>query len=374
MRTMHRRAFTLIELLVVISIIALLISILLPSLAQARMAAQNTLNSTNLVGTAKMIAVYAADNNNYGLISGNGGQTLASYYAEPGGPTTGAVPGPATGYFYGVLGVPGNVFWDTRSVNSNYPTGLGPVGMGLLKSKDYLGDLNVFFHPLMRNYTAFGGGTARHYYNTRFWGMYTTAFAAAPSYPGIGGPGNGSFAAVGGGYGFYDNATFVYRCGDWTPMDETGYTFNAANGGTPGYNPINQVRDDAPSFQKRVMLVDTGFENQAARTGGGSAYVLGDCAAGYSRNPKFVGRFGVTGITAWGNETVYALWWNSTTTFPNVPPGTAHPAGTSSGTANGSPPWNRWVCPNAGVTVQAMGQGQYVTYASKLIEDERNGL
>jgi prepilin-type N-terminal cleavage/methylation domain-containing protein/prepilin-type processing-associated H-X9-DG protein len=55
------RAFTLIELLVVISIIGLLVSILLPALAQSRSAARNVQCKSNLKGWGTMMAAYHAD-------------------------------------------------------------------------------------------------------------------------------------------------------------------------------------------------------------------------------------------------------------------------------------------------------------------------
>jgi len=60
--TSERRAFTLIELLVVVAILALLVSILLPSLQKAKSLARAAICMTNLRGILTASSCYAADN------------------------------------------------------------------------------------------------------------------------------------------------------------------------------------------------------------------------------------------------------------------------------------------------------------------------
>lgn len=62
---MNRKGFTLIELLVVISIVAILISILLPALSKARQSAQTIQCGNNLHQISIMVAMYTNDNSNH---------------------------------------------------------------------------------------------------------------------------------------------------------------------------------------------------------------------------------------------------------------------------------------------------------------------
>ncbi len=60
---MNKKGFTLIELLVVISIIALLVSILMPALSRARESARNSLCQSNLRQYGLATTMYTSDNN-----------------------------------------------------------------------------------------------------------------------------------------------------------------------------------------------------------------------------------------------------------------------------------------------------------------------
>ena len=60
-----KSAFTLIELLVVIAIIALLLSIILPALKNAKMIAKRLISSSNMRQIGIAISLYANDNKGY---------------------------------------------------------------------------------------------------------------------------------------------------------------------------------------------------------------------------------------------------------------------------------------------------------------------
>lgn len=81
-----RHAFTLIELLVVISIIALLISILLPALGSARKAARNAQCQGNLHNMMVAFGVYASEEKEWimPVIMGNAGEGASTTWGRQG--------------------------------------------------------------------------------------------------------------------------------------------------------------------------------------------------------------------------------------------------------------------------------------------------
>jgi prepilin-type N-terminal cleavage/methylation domain-containing protein/prepilin-type processing-associated H-X9-DG protein len=83
-----RNGFTLVELLVVIGIIALLISILLPSLNRARESAQRVACLSNLRSTMQMMHLYAADNKGQIPLGCHSDRYQESYYITIGSGST----------------------------------------------------------------------------------------------------------------------------------------------------------------------------------------------------------------------------------------------------------------------------------------------
>jgi prepilin-type N-terminal cleavage/methylation domain-containing protein len=132
------RGFTLVELLVVIGIIALLVSILLPSLTRAREAAMRTQCLSNLRQISQFLSMYAVANNDQVPLGASGGGGNGTNIAE------------ANNYFITrvTTGAPGP--------DPDPPQRVRYVGLGLLMKTNYIregghdgGTVRVFFCPSM---------------------------------------------------------------------------------------------------------------------------------------------------------------------------------------------------------------------------------
>lgn len=123
----RRRAFTLIELLVVIAILALLISILLPGLRQARETARGAVSMANLKSIGVAMFGYNQENKDY---------WPAEHYEGPGGSWISWPPRlrkylggdhAVTGIFY-CPSTPKDFKWELKAKSSDMPPGCKEIG------------------------------------------------------------------------------------------------------------------------------------------------------------------------------------------------------------------------------------------------------
>jgi prepilin-type N-terminal cleavage/methylation domain-containing protein len=94
----RRRAFTLVELLVVIGIIAVLIGILLPTLARARESAKRTECLSNMRSIYSMLKMYESAYKGASPLGTGGAELQASYFLSRGGGPLVSVPGTTMHY------------------------------------------------------------------------------------------------------------------------------------------------------------------------------------------------------------------------------------------------------------------------------------
>jgi prepilin-type N-terminal cleavage/methylation domain-containing protein len=136
----RKNGFTLIELLVVIAIIALLVSILLPALNQAREQAKMAVCSVHLSGIGKAVAMYINDSKDQ--------------LPNPGVVTSGLNKGKSTIDYL-------DNQWSSNHytyTSADYPVGyVGPIGIGcLFLSGQIQNDSDIVFCPSFRD-PQFGG-------------------------------------------------------------------------------------------------------------------------------------------------------------------------------------------------------------------------
>lgn len=223
-RSQHS-GFTLVELLVVIGIIALLISILLPSLNKARQSAKRVACASNLRQIGQMSMMYANDSDGWF---------------------------PATSY----------------PVALNAKLWGGYEGLGFLYAGGYSGDnVKVFFCPDYRNTNAYGSDLAANWFTTR-----TTSLQNRDDYAMRG----SSFA----GYAYVANL----RMGPKTSADDPDpNTFPPSKGGERGqYTWPNFMLVQGPGrfIKRNPWATYTGSVAQSA-SDGVVAYDLVITGAGY---------------------------------------------------------------------------------------------
>jgi prepilin-type N-terminal cleavage/methylation domain-containing protein len=252
----RRNGFTLIELLVVISIIALLISILLPSLGRARASANRVLDATNQKGILTSLYTYAGDNNglqpvartfNHGdfTVSTNGtGGNKAPFYGPAGSNIFGLQTNAATN--------PTNPAWPTHVGNPpTTATGVNwYLGLGALIGEDYT-PIDLFFNSGQKTSSGDLNNPSGWDLREHFMSTYENPWVDP----------NGIFNQWSPYYGpsnYYMNVSYAMRMADWQVSQFDLVTKLPINTMQVGFNSvqITNLNTSNPDYNNKVHITN----------------------------------------------------------------------------------------------------------------------
>lgn len=256
------RAFTIVELLVVISLIALLVGLLLPSLAKARNAANIVKDAANMQQIGRGCGIYASDNNDYApILGGFSHQDDAPAGNVAGANLCGSNPGG------------GNTSAGGISAPLNAPMGLGiliPAGAKATppantKFGSYIDSIDIMFSPNDRKPTRldnnlvypsfyvlrdwFGDTRANNWTKEGLtWGYWSTAANYHL---------DSSYSYRGGDYSWYDPAVHATRI--------LSYQLSpVSSGGTPTTANLikakSNARQSSPYWARKSILMNTDYK------------------------------------------------------------------------------------------------------------------
>lgn len=327
------KAFTLIELLVVISIIALLISLLLPALGKARAVAIQLRTKADYASLAKMTHVYGADNNNYGPIDGP-----AADWAEI-APAGTQLNGGSQGAWYITTGRSTWNIYESRATVFNPAGGSNKLyaGLGILVAQELLNDqLLEFFHPKMRAETQAdaGGGARRHWYHAGVSKDWNKTPASANVGTGVTGwsPLNNGGTGGSATTGVFINTTVAYRGGLFGTYGGASDQWD----GTADQQKFSNIRTDAIGYSRKPQIMSTLWENQIRRAYGEMIYALGDASVGTDINTNWMN----TGAFTEFNTAGTAPAWLVPAIGASLSARFNTPTGASSAISTGTQSWN----------------------------------
>ncbi|MCX5661194.1 MAG: hypothetical protein NTW19_16025 [Planctomycetota bacterium] len=290
-----RRGFTIVEFLVSAAVVALMVVLTLPAISKARLVAQQSQGQAQMSNVGKAVFTYASDHNGYcptqaGL---RHREYTSSYWA----------------LYQQTRGVPGHTIWVADTANASLPSAdaVGAVGLGVLVTEGYLNSATEFFHPVMRTYWDISGGSSKHWWNVqRNFGKFQpdpTIVPALPNFPNsvinVNSGSNWTNPEYTAASGSFINCNMTYRNGSWlkfdgakiagvpislTPTDLTSWGGQPHNGDSITNNMV-----DAIDFNRRVVVMNTPYENQFNRQGGQLDYLMGDGSVGVTRSLAFKG-------------------------------------------------------------------------------------